>query len=117
MDLMLAAAAPPFLAEVVALIATGAVIAYVGNRFGVMPIVSFLLTGAVLGPHALGVVQDEALIESAAELERLNDVARSLDKVAPIARSARLVSRLNSRLWNSGHVESLTATRSCSGQM
>jgi CPA2 family monovalent cation:H+ antiporter-2 len=66
--LVAAAAAPPFLAEVVALIATGAVIAYVGTRFGIMPIVSFLITGAVLGPHALGVVHDEALIESAAEL-------------------------------------------------
>ena len=63
-----AAAAPAFLSEVVVLIAACAVIAYVGNRFGFMPIVSFLLTGAIVGPHALGLVHDEVLIESAAEL-------------------------------------------------
>ncbi len=64
----LAAAAPPFLAEITVLIAISALVAYLCHRLGIMPIVAFLLTGAVLGPHALGLVRDELLIESAAEL-------------------------------------------------
>ncbi len=69
MSLAIVTAAPPaFLSEVVVLLAACAFIAYVCHRFGIMPIVSFLLTGAILGPHALRLVRDEALIEAAAEL-------------------------------------------------
>jgi CPA2 family monovalent cation:H+ antiporter-2 len=69
MDPAIATTAPPaFLSEVVALVAACAFVAYVCHRFGIMPIVSFLLTGALVGPHALRLVRDEALIEAAAEL-------------------------------------------------
>lgn len=69
MRLLLAAgAAPPFFAEVAILLVAGAAVAYICFRLGVMPIVSFLVTGALIGPHALGLIQDEALIEAAAEV-------------------------------------------------
>lgn len=65
----LALATPPgFLSEITALLAASAVIAYACHRLRVMPIVSFLVTGALVGPHALGLVTDEALIEAAAEV-------------------------------------------------
>jgi CPA2 family monovalent cation:H+ antiporter-2 len=68
MEPSLPAHAPAFLSEIVALLAASAGIAYVGHRFRIMPIVSFLITGAIVGPHALALVRDEALIEAAAEI-------------------------------------------------
>jgi CPA2 family monovalent cation:H+ antiporter-2 len=59
---------PPFLTEVVALLVAGAVIAYVCNRFGLVPIVGFLLAGVVIGPNALGLVRDRELVDAAAEI-------------------------------------------------
>jgi CPA2 family monovalent cation:H+ antiporter-2 len=69
MHLAIAAAAPPeFFFEVVALLVTTALVAYFCHRIGIMPIVAFLVTGALIGPHALGFVRDEALIEATAEV-------------------------------------------------
>jgi CPA2 family monovalent cation:H+ antiporter-2 len=59
---------PPFLTEVVALLVAGAVIAYVCYRFGFVPIVGFLLAGVIIGPNALGVVNDRELVDAAAEV-------------------------------------------------
>lgn len=59
---------PPFLTEVVALLIAGAAIAYVCNRFGLVPIVGFLLAGVVIGPNALGLVRDRELVDAAAEV-------------------------------------------------
>ncbi len=61
-------ATPAFFSEIAVLIVATAIVAYVCQRLGIMPIVSFLLTGALIGPHALGLVRDEVLIEAAAEL-------------------------------------------------
>jgi CPA2 family monovalent cation:H+ antiporter-2 len=60
--------APPFLAEVAVLLVASALLAYLGHRLRVTPIVSFLAAGALIGPHALGLVEDPALIEAAAEV-------------------------------------------------
>jgi CPA2 family monovalent cation:H+ antiporter-2 len=86
-----AAGTPPFFAEVTALLVTTALVAYFGQRLGVMPIVSFLLAGARIGPHALGLVQDEALIEAAAEVGVILllftiGIEFSLEKLARIKR-------------------------------
>jgi len=62
------ASSPPFLQEIVILIAAGAVMAYVGHRFRLVPIVGFLLAGAVIGPNSLALVKDLELVNSAAEL-------------------------------------------------
>lgn len=59
---------PAFFAEIAALVVASAVVAYVCQRFGLMPIVGFLLTGVIIGPHALGLVTDGALIDAAAEV-------------------------------------------------
>lgn len=59
---------PPFLPGVVALIVAGALIAYVGHRFRLVPIVGFLLAGVLIGPNALGLVRDTELVGSAAEV-------------------------------------------------
>lgn len=66
--LVAAGAAPPFFGEVAALLVASAAVAYLCHRLGVTPIVSFLLTGAVIGPQALGLVDDPALIDAAAEV-------------------------------------------------
>jgi CPA2 family monovalent cation:H+ antiporter-2 len=57
-----------FLTDAVALVLAGALIAYVCFRLGLVPIVGFLLAGVVIGPNALGLVQDRALVDAAAEV-------------------------------------------------
>lgn len=65
---LMAADAPRFLPEAVALLAAAALIAYICSRLGIVPIAGFLLAGVAIGPHALGVVEDIELVEAAAEL-------------------------------------------------
>jgi CPA2 family monovalent cation:H+ antiporter-2 len=62
------AGTPSFFVDVAALLVAGAVIAYLGNRIGFVPIVGFLLAGVVIGPNALGLVRDPALVDAAAEV-------------------------------------------------
>jgi CPA2 family monovalent cation:H+ antiporter-2 len=83
--------APAFFAEIVALLIVSTVMAYVCHRLGIMPIVSFLLAGALIGPHALGLVHNEALIEAAAEVGVILllftiGIEFSLEKLARIKR-------------------------------
>ena len=86
---IVAAAAPPFLAEAAVFILAGAVIAYVCSRMGLVPIVGFLATGVLIGPNALGLVRNQALIDQAAELGVILllytiGIEFSLDKLARI---------------------------------
>jgi CPA2 family monovalent cation:H+ antiporter-2 len=60
--------AAPFLVPVVAIVVAAAVIAYVSSRLGLVPIVGFLMAGVVIGPHALKLVDDPALVNVAAEI-------------------------------------------------
>ncbi|HXU33497.1 MAG TPA: cation:proton antiporter [Thermoanaerobaculia bacterium] len=66
--LLAAGAAPPFFAEVAALLVASAIVAYICSRLGITPIVSFLITGALIGPQVLGLVKNPAIIEGAAEI-------------------------------------------------
>jgi K+:H+ antiporter len=59
---------PAFLPEVVALIVAGAGIAYLCNRLNLVPIIGFLLAGVAIGPNGLGLVRDDVLVNSAAEV-------------------------------------------------
>ncbi len=68
LSLVLAGEAPHFFAEIAAVLVVGAAIAYVGFRFGLVPIVGFLLAGVVIGPNGLGLIQDRALVDAAAEV-------------------------------------------------
>ncbi|HEX2203485.1 MAG TPA: cation:proton antiporter, partial [Longimicrobium sp.] len=65
----LGSAAPlPFLDEVVAIIAAAALIAYLSQRVGLVPIVGFLVAGVAIGPMGVGLVRDRALVDAAAEV-------------------------------------------------
>lgn len=65
----LSASSPiPFLPEIVAFLAASAIIAYLCQRLGLVPIVGFLLTGVVIGPNALGLVQNQELINVIADI-------------------------------------------------
>ena len=92
MALMLfAGGVPAFLTEIVWLIVAGAFIAYVCYRFGLVPIVGFLVAGVVIGPNALGLVRDRALVDAAAEIGVILllytiGIEFSLEKLARIKR-------------------------------
>ena len=60
--------APPFLAQLVAVVVAAAAIAYLSHRLGLVPIVGFLIAGVVIGPHALKLVEDPELVNAAAEI-------------------------------------------------
>ncbi len=66
--LPIAVETPEFLGEIVALLVGGALVAYVGARIGLVPIVGFLLAGVLIGPNALGIVEDRDLVDAAAEI-------------------------------------------------
>ncbi len=63
-----AGAAPAFLTDAVVLIVAGALIAYISFRLKLVPIVGFLIAGVLIGPNALGLVEDEALVAATAEI-------------------------------------------------
>lgn len=87
----LAGVALPFLGEVVALLVGSVLIAYLCYRIRLVPIVGFLITGVVIGPTALGLVKDQALIDGMAEVGVILllftiGVEFSLEKLARIRR-------------------------------
>ena len=63
-----AGTAPAFLTETVALVVAGALIAYICFRLRLVPIVGFLIAGVLIGPHALGLVKNQALVDATAEI-------------------------------------------------
>jgi CPA2 family monovalent cation:H+ antiporter-2 len=91
LPLLAFAGTPTFFVEVAALIVAGAVIAYVSARLGLVPIVGFLLAGVAIGPHGLGLVRDQALVDGAAEVGVILllftiGIEFSLEKLARIRR-------------------------------
>jgi len=58
----------PFLDDVVLLLVVCVAIAYVCYRLRIETIVGFLLAGVLIGPSALGLVQDPRLVDSLAEV-------------------------------------------------
>ena len=64
----LAGLALPFLGELVALFAISIFIAYLCYRLRLVPIVGFLIAGALIGPYALGFVEDIELVNTLAEI-------------------------------------------------
>jgi monovalent cation:H+ antiporter-2, CPA2 family len=59
---------PAFFTELAILMISSSLIAFVGFRFGLIPILGFLLAGVLIGPNALGLVQSPELIDAAAEV-------------------------------------------------
>lgn len=91
MPWLAAIAAPPFFVQMVWLLVAAAAIAFLCIRVGLMPIVGFLVAGVVIGPHALGLVRDQALVDAAAELGVVLllftiGIEFSLDKLSRIQR-------------------------------
>ena len=68
LPVLAAGAAPPFLGQLVALLVASVGIAYLSYRVRLVPIVGFLIAGALIGPKAFGVVADEALVTQMAEV-------------------------------------------------
>jgi len=82
---------PAYLTDAVTLVVAGAVIAYISFRFRLVPIVGFLLAGVLVGPHALGLVRNRELVDSAAEIGVILllftiGIEFSLEKLARIKR-------------------------------
>ena len=82
---------PDFLSELVALVVIAALVAYISKRLGLVPIVGFLAAGVLIGPNAFGLVQDQALVDAAAEIGVLLllftiGIEFSLEKLARIQR-------------------------------
>jgi CPA2 family monovalent cation:H+ antiporter-2 len=58
----------PFLGEMVTLLVTSVVIAYLCYQIRLVSIVGFLLAGVLIGPSVLGLVRNETLIQNTAEI-------------------------------------------------
>ncbi|MEQ9618558.1 MAG: cation:proton antiporter [Deltaproteobacteria bacterium] len=67
-EILLAGAAPPFLAEIVAIVVVSAAAAYICQRLGLVPIVGFLIAGVLISPNLSGLVTNRELIEATAEV-------------------------------------------------
>lgn len=65
---MIFAVTLPFLTELVTLFTVSVFIAYLCYRFKIVPIVGFLIAGVIIGPNALALVQDQALVDMLAEI-------------------------------------------------
>jgi CPA2 family monovalent cation:H+ antiporter-2 len=88
---LFAGTVPHYLTEIVALIVAGAVIAYVSFRLRLVPIVGFLIAGVIIGPNALGLVRDQAIVDATAEIGVILllftiGIEFSLEKLARIQR-------------------------------
>ncbi len=86
------AVALPFLQEVAVLLVASVGIAYLCYRIRIVPIVGFLLAGVIVGPGALGLVDDGDFVRQAAEVGVILllftiGVEFSLEKLARIGRA------------------------------
>ena len=92
---LLAAVGLPFLGEIAALFAASVLVAYLCYRVGLVPIAGFLLAGVLIGPGALGLVEDQALIDMLAEVGVILllftiGIEFSLEKMARLGRAILL---------------------------
>ena len=82
----------PFLNELVALFAVSVALAYVCYRLRLPSVAGFLIAGALIGPHALGLVSDLEVVEVLAEVGVILllftiGIEFSLEKVARMVRA------------------------------
>src|SRR5690349_15144468 len=59
---------PPFVPAMAAIIVSAAVAGWVSQRIGLVPIIGFLAAGVLIGPNALGLVEDVATVELGGEI-------------------------------------------------
>ena len=67
-DALLAVGAPPLVEEFAITVAAAAVFGYLAQRLGLVSIVGFLVAGVIIGPDALGLIDDLDLVEQMAEI-------------------------------------------------
>jgi monovalent cation:H+ antiporter-2, CPA2 family len=60
--------APPLVTQLAVVLVGAALVGYLCQRIGLIPIVGYLATGALLGPYALGVVESTELVDQLAEV-------------------------------------------------
>lgn len=89
---MVIAVTLPFLTELVAIFVVSVGIAYLCYRLNIVPIVGFLIAGVIIGPNALGLVQDQELVDILAEIGIILllftiGIEFSLDKLARIKKA------------------------------
>ena len=60
--------APPLVTQLAVVLVGAALVGYLCQRVGLIPIVGYLATGALLGPYALGVVDSTELVDQLAEV-------------------------------------------------
>jgi CPA2 family monovalent cation:H+ antiporter-2 len=65
---VLAVTAPPLVGQLAIVIISAALIAYLCTRIKLVPIVGFILAGAIVGPNTGGLIDDVELVEQAAEV-------------------------------------------------
>jgi CPA2 family monovalent cation:H+ antiporter-2 len=68
MSAILAVGAPPLVEEFAITVAAAAVFGYLAQRLGLVSIVGFLVAGVIIGPDALGLIDDLDLVEQMAEI-------------------------------------------------
>ena len=66
--MILGASAPPLFEELAILVVAGSLIAYLSVRVGTVPIVGFLVSGVVIGPNGLGLIDDLELVNQSADI-------------------------------------------------
>ncbi|MGA8046540.1 MAG: cation:proton antiporter [Dermatophilaceae bacterium] len=67
-QLIAADVAPPLVTQLAVVLVGAAVVGYLCQRIGLIPIVGYLATGVVLGPYALGIVESTELVDQLAEV-------------------------------------------------
>ncbi len=111
-SLALAGSTPAFFTEVATLLVAGAVIAYVGSRLRLLPIVGFLMAGVLIGPNALGLVRDLELVNAAAEV----GVVLLLFTIG-IEFSFEKLARIRRLIFGAGGLQVLLATGATTGAL
>jgi CPA2 family monovalent cation:H+ antiporter-2 len=66
--LVLGVGAPPLVEELAITVAAAALFGYIAQRIGLVSIVGYLLAGVVIGPFALGLIDDLELVEQMGEI-------------------------------------------------
>lgn len=108
--LALAGSTPEFFTEVATLLVAGAVIAYLGSRLRLLPIIGFLMAGVLIGPNALGLVHDRELVDAAAEV----GVVLLLFTIG-IEFSFEKLNRIRRLIFGAGGMQVLLATGATTG--
>lgn len=66
--MIVAASAPPLLASLALVVVAGALVAYLSQRVGSIPVLGFLAAGVLVGPNGLALVDDVELVDQIAEI-------------------------------------------------